>query len=75
MNTTPLINLHDARQRHPGEVAPSPCISICELDERQGRCQGCFRTLDEIAAWGALGDADKLQIWQRIEARQTVKAT
>lgn len=75
MSTRAVINLQDARLRHPGEVAPSPCVSICELDERQGRCLGCFRTLDEIAAWGALDDAGKLVIWQRIEARQTHSGT
>ncbi len=66
----PLINLHDAREHHPGIGVPSPCVSICELDERCGSCKGCYRTLQEIAAWSALSDADKLVIWARIEARQ-----
>jgi hypothetical protein len=46
-------------------------VSICELNERDGSCKGCYRTLQEIAAWGALSDADKLVVWERIEARQT----
>ncbi|WP_372659302.1 DUF1289 domain-containing protein [Hydrogenophaga sp.] len=71
MTSTPIINLQDARERHPGVVAPSPCVSICELDHAHSRCHGCFRTLDEIAGWGQLDDAAKLVIWQRIEARQT----
>ena len=29
---------------------PSPCIGTCRLDIR-GQCQGCHRTLGEIAAW------------------------
>lgn len=66
----PLINLRDARERHRGPGVPSPCVSICELDERLGRCKGCYRTLQEIAVWGGLPDADKLAVWQRIEARQ-----
>ena len=49
---------------------PSPCISICKMDPANGWCQGCFRTLDEIAAWSRAADADKLVVWQRIEARQ-----
>jgi len=28
----------------------SPCIGVCRLDNR-GQCQGCHRTLGEIAAW------------------------
>ncbi len=35
----------------------SPCISVCVMDAASGLCLGCWRTLDEIAAWGAL-DAD-----------------
>lgn len=67
----PLINLRDARERHPGPGVPSPCVSICELDERSGSCKGCYRTLHEIAVWSALDDADKLLVWDRIEARQS----
>jgi uncharacterized protein len=68
---TPLINLRDAREHHPGPGVPSPCVSICELNERDGSCKGCYRTLQEIAAWGQLSDTDKLLVWQRIEARQS----
>ena len=35
----------------------SPCISVCVLDANGVLCLGCFRTLDEIAAWSLL-DAD-----------------
>ena len=66
----PLINLRDAQARHPGPGVPSPCVSVCELNERDGSCKGCLRTLAEIAAWGRLDDAGKLEVWARIEARQ-----
>jgi len=36
---------------------PSPCVSVCVLDADGAYCLGCFRTLDEIAAWSLL-DAD-----------------
>jgi hypothetical protein len=45
-----------AAAESPDAVA-SPCISVCTLDEKSGLCVGCFRTLDEIAAWSVL-DAD-----------------
>lgn len=48
---------------------PSPCISVCRMDAASGLCEGCLRTLDEIAAWSAMGDADKRAVWARIEQR------
>lgn len=66
----PLINLRDALSRHRGPGIPSPCVSICELDEQRGRCKGCLRTLQEIAAWGAMSDDDKRAVWTQVEARQ-----
>jgi len=41
-----------------GGVA-SPCISVCAIDPRTGLCEGCFRTLDEIAGWIAFSADDK----------------
>jgi len=68
--TEPLINLRDALAHHRGPGVPSPCVSICELDERIGSCKGCHRTLQEIAVWGALDDAAKRLVWAQVEARQ-----
>ena len=48
---------------------PSPCQSICLMDEASGLCTGCLRTLPEIAAWGSLGDEQKRQVWVQIEQR------
>ena len=50
------------------EVA-SPCISVCEMMPEAGVCAGCFRTLDEIAAWGRMSDEDKRQVWALIAQR------
>ena len=30
-------------------------------------CQGCGRTLDEIACWGSMTEAEKAPVWERIE--------
>ena len=51
-----------------GDV-PSPCLSICRMDAATGWCEGCFRTLDEIAAWSRLDDSAKRAVWQEIEQR------
>ena len=49
---------------------PSPCISVCRIDAASGLCVGCLRTLDEIAAWGALGDDARRRVWQAIALRR-----
>lgn len=33
---------------------PSPCVSVCQLDEGSGLCLGCYRTGAEIAAWRSM---------------------
>ena len=48
---------------------PSPCLSVCRLDPDSEWCQGCFRTLDEIAAWSRMGDEGKREVWQAIAMR------
>lgn len=74
MSHEPLINLRDALADHSGPGVPSPCVSICELDEPRGQCKGCYRSLQEIAVWGHLSDDDKRDVWRRIEARQVAPA-
>ena len=51
-----------------GEIV-SPCISVCQMNAVTAMCEGCFRTRDEIAAWGSAGDAAKRATWTRIEER------
>ncbi|MDD2925263.1 DUF1289 domain-containing protein [Rhodoferax sp.] len=50
-------------------TVPSPCMSVCQMDEASGLCQGCLRTIDEIRAWGNADDAFKRGVWCVIEAR------
>ncbi len=48
---------------------PSPCINVCRMDARSGLCEGCRRTLDEIAHWSRLDDAAKRRVWEQLAAR------
>jgi predicted Fe-S protein YdhL (DUF1289 family) len=48
----------------------SPCVSICEMSASNGVCIGCFRTLDEIAAWSVLDAAAKRAIIEALPARR-----
>jgi predicted Fe-S protein YdhL (DUF1289 family) len=45
----------------------SPCVAICRLDPQSGRCIGCGRTIDEIAAWPALDEAARRAILDRLK--------
>ena len=48
-------------QRVPANPVITPCIGICTLG-RDGLCEGCLRTADEIAQWSRLSDAERLAI-------------
>ncbi len=39
------------------------------MEATSGLCEGCLRTLDEIAGWSAMTDAGKRAVWQRIGQR------
>jgi predicted Fe-S protein YdhL (DUF1289 family) len=54
----------------PAAPTPSPCINICRIDAGTGRCLGCRRTLDEIAAWSRMDDAGKRAVWALLPARE-----
>ena len=55
----------------PGAVR-SPCVNVCRMSAATGLCEGCLRTIDEIAAWGQLSDAARLQVWQQLHQRRAL---
>jgi predicted Fe-S protein YdhL (DUF1289 family) len=69
MNTPERPDFRRAQLRQPGVAVPSPCINVCQLDERALMCTGCRRTLAEIGAWSRLSDAEKLAVWAQLEHR------
>ena len=60
------------RGENPDHV-PSPCVSVCVLDASGRTCIGCFRTLDEIAAWGTLDSDAKRRIVAELPARKAAR--
>jgi len=38
-----------------------------------GLCEGCYRTLDEIAAWSAMSDAEKRAVLAQLPVRRTLR--
>ena len=51
------------------EVA-SPCIDVCRIDATSGYCEGCRRSLEEIASWSAYGPAEKRAVLALLPARK-----
>lgn len=51
------------------EVA-SPCVDVCRMDAANGYCEGCKRTLDEIASWSAYTTAEKRAVLALLPARK-----
>jgi len=49
---------------------PSPCIDVCRMSPATGLCEGCLRTLDEIAAWSTLDDEAKGRVWDELDQRR-----
>lgn len=58
----------------PASTVASPCIDVCSIDPRTGWCEGCLRTIDEIAAWGVLNDAQKREVWKLLPQRRAAVA-
>ena len=54
------------------ESTPSPCINVCQMDEASGWCQGCLRTLDEIAFWSVLDEDDKRAVLALLPQRRVL---
>ena len=49
---------------------PSPCVGVCRMNGTTGWCEGCLRTIDEIALWSQLIDRDKLAVWKALPLRR-----
>lgn len=47
----------------------SPCISVCDLN-RDDVCEGCWRTIDEIAKWGIYSNDEKRDVIEKCKQRR-----
>ncbi len=52
----------------------TPCIGICVLDA-SGFCQGCHRSIDEIAHWGSLSETERAHLMQHVLPRRAAGET
>jgi len=51
------------------EVA-SPCINVCRMNDRTALCEGCLRTIDEIACWAGYTREEKLAVLAKLAVRR-----
>jgi hypothetical protein len=49
---------------------PSPCTNLCRIDPVTRLCEGCKRSLDEIAAWSGLAPEAKRRVLAALELRR-----
>jgi uncharacterized protein len=69
MNATKTIATYDHFTRASAYIVPSPCVSICTMNAQTGWCDGCHRTLDEIAQWAELTNPEKRAVLVLVEQR------
>src|SRR5262245_49762798 len=51
-------------------MLPSPCVGICQIDERFGLCRGCARSRSEVAAWAQAPREMIDRVWAALPARR-----
>lgn len=47
----------------------SPCVGVCVINPQTQLCEGCFRTLDEIAGWWDYPPEQKRTVLAEIDDR------
>ena len=50
----------------------TPCIKVCVVDGESGLCLGCYRRLNEVAAWTRFTDAERDAILEELPSRRAL---
>ena len=67
--TRPLFAAASAYAARPAQGVPSPCVSVCQMNAERGQCEGCFRTIDEIAGWSQFSVGEKRRVLAALPGR------
>lgn len=54
------------------EPVPSPCVSLCKLDEH-GYCEGCLRHVNEIARWLSMDSEERRHLMETELPQREIK--
>ena len=60
----------ELRLRALAEGPPSPCISVCQIDDATGLCLGCRRTIDEIRDWIIMSPEERQRLLDVLATRR-----
>jgi predicted Fe-S protein YdhL (DUF1289 family) len=44
------------------------------MNAETGWCEGCWRTIDEIAGWSGFGDHERRAVWAALARRRAAAA-
>jgi hypothetical protein len=62
------VSLPDFISILPVEKIDSPCVNVCKIaPDRQ--CEGCRRTIDEIARWTSMTPAERDAVMAALPSR------
>lgn len=53
----------------PSSDPTSPCVGVCVINPQTQLCEGCFRTLDEIASWWDYAPEQKHAVLAELDDR------
>lgn len=51
------------------EEVQSPCVKLCVVHPEERLCVGCFRSIDEIAAWSRFSPEERSRIMAELPSR------
>lgn len=69
MTEDPMDESHATDDIWRRDEVDSPCIKICTIHPVERLCIGCFRTIEEIAAWGRMAPETRRQVMEELPAR------
>ncbi len=51
-------------------MVKSPCVEVCRMSLAKDTCEGCYRTLEEIARWRDMSDAEREAVLSAVALRR-----
>ena len=50
----------------------TPCIKVCIVDGESGLCMGCYRRLNEVAAWSRMTPEARDAVMAELPSRRSL---